>query len=358
MPLSLRVALALAVVGLAAFIVYTATGQVGRAAASLGSMFGGFFNAVTATHSPAPTQAVNAGVPNLSAPQQADTNEPTVTLTGSVPPEVTGKEEFTISLYQTLKGRPPARILEGFPVPSTPMFTIQNVKLQKGSNAFTVTLVGPGGESAPSKPVVYVLDQTPPKVTITSPAKDKTVNAATVTIAGKTQARSALLAHNADNMVNVAGTAADDGSFSLKVPIALGPNGITLKVTDPAGNSTSQVLSVRRGNGRLAVTLKASAYQINVTTSHSGFTLTATVTDPDGHPLENASVTFTLSVPGVQPIVGTALTDGTGTATFRTRIPKTQLPGGTRRYTAPATALVTTDEFGTTQTQVPITYYR
>jgi hypothetical protein len=121
---------------------------------------------------------------------------------------------------------------------------------------------------------------------------------------------------------------------------------------------TSQVIAVRRGNGKLAVSLKPSDYQINVRVSHSGFTLTATVTDPDGHPLEGASVTFTLSVPGVQPIVGSATTDGTGMATFRTRIPKTQLPAGTRRYTAPATALVSSDDFGTAQTQVPITYYR
>jgi hypothetical protein len=358
MPLGFRLTLAVVLVTMAAFVAWAATGQVGRAAASVGSLFEGFIHAVTSSPSPAPTEALVTGVPSLTAPEQADTNQATVTLTGSVPFDVMGKPEFSINLYQTLKGQKPARILEGFPVPSTPLLTIQGVKLQKGSNTFTVTLVGPGGESAPSKPVVYVLDQAPPKVTITAPKADKTVNASAVTIVGKTQARSALLAHNADNMVNVTGTAADDGSFSLKVPLVMGPNGITLKVTDPAGNVTSQVLSVRRGNGKLAVTLKASAYQINVRVSHSGFTLTATVTDPDGHPLEDASVTFTLSVPGVQPIIGTATTDGTGTATFKTRIPRTQLPAGSRRYTAPATALVTTEDFGTAQTQVPITYYR
>jgi len=357
-PIAFRASLALAVVALAVFVAWAATGQVGRAAASVGSLFDGFLHAVTTSPSPPPTEAVLAGAPSLSAPAQADTNEATVTLSGSVPQDVVGKPDFTINLYQALKSQKPARILEGFPVPTTPLFTIRGVKLQKGSNSFTVTLVGPGGESLPSKPVVYVLDQTPPKVTITAPKPDATVNASAATITGKTQARSALLAHNADNMVNVAGTAADDGSFTLKVPLVMGPNGITLTVTDPAGNVTSQVIAIRRGSGKLAVSLKPSDYQINVRVSHSGFTLTATVTDPDGHPLEGASVTFTLSVPGVQPIVGTATTDGTGTATFRTRIPKTQLPAGTRRYTAPATALVSSDDFGTAQTQVPITYYR
>src|SRR5439155_24259185 len=171
-----------------------------------------------------------------------------------------------------------------------------------------------------------------------------------------TQARSALLAHNADNLRNVAGSTAVDPSFTIKVPIAPGPNGITLKATDPAGNSTSVVVSVRRGNGKLTVSLTPSAYRVKVTTAHSGFTLTAVVTDPDGHPLENVSVTFTLSGPGGQPITGTADTDGTGSATFRTAIPKTQLPH--TPYTAPATALATSDAFGSAQTQVPITYYR
>jgi len=356
MPLGARLVFALAVAGLAVVVAYVATGQVGRAAASVGSVVGGFFGAVTTTHSPSPVPVVVSDAPTLTPPVQPETNEATVEVSGTIPAAIVGKTDFSINLYLTVKGQPPARVLQGVPVPLTPTFTISNVKLLKGTNNFTATLKGPGGESGPSKPIAYVLDQTPPAITVTSPAKDATVNGPVATITGKTQARSALLAHNADNLVNVAGSAAVDGSFTIKVPIAPGPNGITLKATDPAGNSTSVVVSVRRGNGKLTVSLTPSAYRVKVTTAHSGFTLTAVVTDPDGHPRENVSVTFTLSVPGVQPITGTADTDGTGSATFRTAIPKTQLPHNP--YTAPATALATSDAFGSAQTQVPITYYR
>ena len=158
---------------------YAGTGQVGRVAAGVGSLFGGFFSSVTATHSPTPTVSTVSIAPSLTPPSQPDTNQAKVVLTGSVPLAVVGKSEFTINLYQALKGQAPARVLEGFPVPTTPVFTISDVTLQKGSNAFTITLVGPGGESVPSKPVVYVLDQTPPKIAITSPAKDTTINAPT-----------------------------------------------------------------------------------------------------------------------------------------------------------------------------------
>ena len=269
MPLGARLVFALAVAGLAVLVAYVATGQVGRAAASVGSVVGGFFGAVTTTHSPSPVPVVVSDAPTLTPPVQPETNEATVEVSGTIPAAIVGKTDFSINLYLTVKWQPPARVLQGVPVPLTPTFTISNVKLLKGTNNFTATLKGPGGESGPSKPIAYVLDQTPPAITVTSPAKDATVNGPVATITGKTQARSALLAHNADNLVNVAGSAAVDGSFTIKVPIAPGPNGITLKATDPAGNSTSVVVSVRRGNGKLTVSLTPSAYRVRPLRLHS-----------------------------------------------------------------------------------------
>jgi hypothetical protein len=66
------------------------------------------------------------------------------------------------------------------------------------------------------------------------------------------------------------------------------------------------------------------------------------VTDPDGRPLEGASVLFTITVPGIPAIVPSEVsTDGAGVASFRTTIPAAATPG-----TGPITALITTSEFG------------
>jgi hypothetical protein len=72
--------------------------------------------------------------------------------------------------------------------------TVIPVELTKGINDFTVTIVGPGGESDPSLVVRYVLDQAPAKITIYSPEEGAVVNGTVVEISGKTQARSSLIA--------------------------------------------------------------------------------------------------------------------------------------------------------------------
>ena len=49
----------------------------------------------------------------------------------------------------------------------------------------------------------------------------------------------------------------------LSLPIATGTNQITIDGTDPAGNVSETALTVRRGTGKLTVSLSASAYQIS-----------------------------------------------------------------------------------------------
>ena len=119
------------------------------------------------------------------------------------------------------------------------------VELTKGINDFTVTIVGPAGESEPSLVVRYVLDATPPKITITSPKDNAVVNGKAVTIKGKTQARTTLLARNDANGSSIAGTAEADGTFTLSLALSPGVNTIAITGTDPAGNVTETSLSVR-----------------------------------------------------------------------------------------------------------------
>ena len=104
----------------------------------------------------------------------------------------------------------------------------------------------------------YVLDAAPPKITITSPKDNAIVNGKAVTIKGKTQARTTLLARNDGERVIDRGHRRADGTFTLSLALSPGVNKIAITGTDPAGNVTETTLTVRRGSGKLTVALTAS----------------------------------------------------------------------------------------------------
>ena len=127
-------------------------------------------------------------------------------------------------------------------------------------------------------------------------------------------------------------------------PSHSGANSITITATDPAGNAESTVLRVRRGSGKLTVSLTGNVYQFKASKLPTTATFTVLVTGPDGRPLAGATALFTVSVTGLETIVSPEILTGTdGTATFPTTIPKGAMPG------APglATVRVTTVEDGT-----------
>ncbi len=330
-------------------ILSAGTGQLGRFVAGFGTAFGGIVDNVAATPTPTPTEAPPIPAPVLNPPVEGYTNQQTIDLTGTIPPQVAGLTDYRIRVYLTLPDQSPAPIQE-VAVGSTPQFTVPGVPLVKGANEFTATIVGPEGESQTSATARYVYDISKPKVTITSPEDGATVNAKTVELVGKTQGRSKLIARNEANNSSITGSAATDGSFTLTLPIESGPNGITITATDPAGNVGTLVISVLRGSGELTATLSLSGYRFQVAKLPRQITFTAVVTDPDGHPLEGAGVTYSISIPGIPVINKDAVTDGTGTAVFETTV-----PNGAQTGTGIATVLVTTTDFGTTSARAVFT---
>lgn len=291
-------------------------------------------------------------MPTLTVPVEGYTNVATVDLTGTVPAEVVGQSGFKIRIYVALKDGQPKPVAD-LAVGSTSTFTVQSVPLSKGINDFSATVVNADGvEGARSAVVRYVLDTSIPKIVLTSVTDGSTVNGETVDLVGRTQARSKLTARNEANSASVTGTAAGDGSFKLTIPIEKGPNGISMTVTDPAGNTGTLVIGLTRGSGALTATLHASGYRFKVTALPHGLTLTASVTDPDGQPIEGAAVTFSLTLPGVPPLTQDTTTDATGTATFQTTVPQGATVG-----TGPASVFVTTAKFGTTSARATIAIF-
>jgi hypothetical protein len=340
--------LAVLVVGLGAGILYIAVGGLGTVASGIAGALGGFVDDVTATPPPVASEIPVSTTPNLAQPAEPYTNQETIDLVVTVPASVAGDVDHRIRIYLALKDQAPTPIDE-VPVGALQQ-TIVPVTLTKGTNDFTVTIVGPGGESEASPVVRYVLDTTIPKVTITSPKSGAVINRASVDIQGRTQGRSTLIARNSENGKSVSGTAAADGTFTLAVPIAFGSNPITITATDPAGNLGEGKVTARRGTGKLTASLSSSVYRIKRSRLPEPIRLTAVVSDPDGRRLAGAGYTFTLSIPGIPTITGEGTTGSDGKASLETTLPK-----GAAAGQGIATILVTTGEFGRTQDRVVIT---
>jgi hypothetical protein len=337
---------AVAILGLA--VLYLGAGGLGKVVGGVGSALAGFVTGVTATPTPKASVVPVADAPTIQEPTEPYTKESTVDLVVTVPPGVVGDSTQRIRVYLALKGQTPAPIQEA-PLAATAQ-TIIPVELTKGINDFSVSIVGPGGESASSAVVRYVLDQAPAKITITSPLEGAVVNGDSVEIVGKTQARSTVIANNAANGSSIAGTAATDGTFSLSVALGTGINEITITGTDPAGNAKEMILTVRRGTGKLTATLSATAYRLSIPKLPQDLTLNATVSDPNGSALVGAAITFTLSIPGIPTVTSDQLTDKDGRASFTTSVPAGANPGQ-----GSATVLVSSDQFGSTQDFTVIT---
>ena len=338
----IRVALVAAVLALSAGVLFIGVNGFGIVAGGIGSTLGGFVSDVTSTPSPRPVVAVISDPPSLEQPGEPYTAESTADLVVTVPAGLAGSLDHRIKVYLALPEQPPTAIQES-PI-AAQQKTIIPVTLEKGINDFTVSIVGPAGESETSAVARYVFDATPPKITVTSPKNNAVVNGKAVTLKGKTQARTTLLARNDASGSSIAGTAAADGTFTLSLALSPGVNTIVITGTDPAGNVTETSLKVKRGSGKLTAKLTASVYQIKRSRLPEPVTLSAIVTDPDGKPLGGAEVTFTLSMPGIPTVTVDGKTTANGRALFTTTIPK-----GADIGQGSATVLVTSKELGSTE---------
>ncbi len=341
MALPVRLALLVAVMVLTAVVITTVTGFLPRVVSSIGTALGGITATVLATPTPSATLVDVPAAPTLVAPESPYTNKATAALSGTVPLAFAGRDGFVVRVSIALPEQEPVVVRE-LPVNETPSFVVSDVPLEPGRNDVSATIAGPGVESEPSAMVTFILDTTKPKVTIVSPANGATVNGRTATINGKTEAGATVVARNEATGTTATAKSGANRAFVIVVPISSGTNGISLTATDLAGNVGSSVLTVRRGSGALTVNVSASAYQISARRLPSTIVLRALVNDPSGRPLAGVSVTFTLSIPGVQGISGDDVTNSAGLATFRTIIPA----GATAGLTGPVTASVSTPEFG------------
>ena len=349
LALPFRLLFVAAVVGLGAGVLFAATGGIGRVADALGSTLTGFVDDITATPVPSEIPPELAEAPMIEKPDEPYTNQPMVDLVGTIPEDAAGVAANRIRLYVAIGDGEPGIVTE-IPVGRTVRFILPGVSLAEGPNAFSATIVSSAGESDPSPVVTYVYDSAIPRIVINKPKNGSIVNAASASVEGETQPRSEIRVWNSTTNLTVNGAADENGKFAVALPIVAGQNDIGVTVIDPAGNANHAVIAVSKGSGKLTAKLGASAYSIDIDKLPERIVLNVTVTDPDGRPLEGATVTFALAVPGVQAVTSKPTkTGGDGAATWRTTIPKGATVGQIS-----ATVIVKTTKYGDTTDRTAI----
>jgi hypothetical protein len=347
--LVVKVLLGFAVIAFSAAILLAGTGLLSRAVSGIGTSLAGFIGQTEPPASVAPSVVPLPDAPVFAMPKTTATAEDTIDLSGSVPASVAGRSGYTVIVSGGLRGEDPEDLVT-VPVGPTTVFGVEKVPLKAGVNVLTARIQGPAGDSPESPQILVVVDRKPPSVKITAPEDGQTVNGSAVKVTGKTQGSSNILVRNETTGQRTSGLAETDGTFELQVGLTAGKNQISLQSTDPAGNVTTKTFTVVGGEGKLKASLAASARKIKLSSLPSKMTFTAIVLDPDGKRLPGASVTFSVSVPGIPTLTKDTTTNADGKAVFSVTIPQ-----GATAGPALATALVTTDSNGDTSAQLSFT---
>jgi hypothetical protein len=235
----------------------------------------------------------------------AYTREPTLQLTGKVP-------SFAVQ-----DGRSVQFVLNGAVVATTlldPSGAFNaTLALKDGANSIGVVLIADRDVVAASSYSV-VLDRTPPTMTVSQPAEGSTVDAKNIVVTGTTEPGSTITVNG--RIVAIT----PEGGFADSFTASPGSVPITVVARDRAGNETTQKLTVTAQQVTQIVGLTVTV-TLDKATARVGQGVLATVyvvgtTGP------RAGVLVTLSV-GVASI-GTAVTDGSGTARIPFVAPSTE----------------------------------
>ena len=350
-PLVLRTVLAVSVAVLAAGAFVVASGGIGPVLAALGGGFTNAFGKLTATPVPSQTFVPPADSPRIASPEQQYTNIETVELSVSVPVEVLGDPTARVRFYLALEGLEPAPVFD-VPVGTTSRMIVP-FDLTEGRNNISATLFRAEEESEHSPIVTYILDLTPPKITVSSPKNKAAIDAPQVRIKGTTQGNTTLVARNEANGTSITTAAGRDGSFDFILQLGTGANVIEITGTDPAGNVGTKTLTVLQGSDDMGVRLSASTYRISIKNPPSSIQLVVVVTDPTGKPLEGATAFFTVQIPGLAPISNQLTTGPEGRAVFTTPLVGELATGG-----GVGTVLVTSELYGQSTDRVSLTFVK
>ena len=276
-----------------------------RAAAAIGS---GFEQVLTSVQSAIPLLqgrgsidlppggSSSVGAAPIADSLPAYTRETQLQLTGKVP-------SFAVQAGRSLQIVLNGAVISTSPLDPSGAFNA-TLALRDGSNTVGVALVADRDVVASSSYTV-VLDRTPPTLTIAQPAAGSTVDAKNIIVSGTTEAGSTI---TVDGRMVVT---SPDGGFTDSFSAPQGSVQITIVARDRAGNETTQKVTVVAQQATQTGTTATVTVTLDKATARVGQGVLATIyvvgaTGP------RPGIPVTLSVGLTQ--IGTAVTDGTGTA--------------------------------------------
>lgn len=213
-----------------------------------------------------------------------------------------------------------------------------SVPLAEGANTLRAVATDSAGNSAAATRGV-TRDSTPPAVSITQPAAGFTTSAAAVTVTGTYSDQSATAV-----VVNGVPATLQGGAFSASVPVAEGPNTLTVVATDAAGNQAQATREGVRDAAAPALVIAEPAE--GLLTNATSITVSGTLSDTtaasvlvNGVQAELTGDSFTATVPltaeGANTILAVA-TDAAGNQTTATRLVTRDTVAPTLTLNAPA----------------------
>jgi hypothetical protein len=180
--------------------------------------------------------------------------------------------------------------------PGAPATFSAQVPLIEGNNLITAVATDAAGEIG-TQTISVVLDTTPPRLIIDTPADGSRVAEPTVTVSGLVNDLTLGLIEGPGPVVEVAGVAAEvlDGRFLASgIPLAPGPNTLTVTATDTAGNTAvaAVVVDFEEIVGRPRLVEISGDGQSGPVASLLPEPLVVALEDAEGNPVPGGTVIF------------------------------------------------------------------
>jgi hypothetical protein len=174
---------------------------------------------------------------------------PAITLTSPAANQVFGAQDNpVITLTGTVNQQPVTVTVNDTPATVTGGTFSAQVTLSEGNNFLQVSATNSDGTTG-TESRFFLLDTSPPRAVILSPADGTVISSDTVTVTGSVmdQVIGTINSGNVTVTVNGVPATVDHGGFqALGVPVAAGTGTITVIATDSGNNKGSAVISVTR----------------------------------------------------------------------------------------------------------------
>src|SRR3954447_15010737 len=256
-----------------------------------------------------PETVARAPVPpplTILPPVTAVTRQDKIELTAVAPQNLRHDQAYEARIF--VSGEPVGRM----DLPDDDQFALSPVPLAEGANTIQTTLVGEGGESARSTPLVMTRDDVPPTIKIVEPTT--AVYTDDVTLVGKTEP-GADIEITDDAGRSIDSSIGQDGRFSADVALGMGRNGLILHSSDAAGNTTTIHAAIERASSSASIELSVTPNTVYVPDLPKNVGLSVMIRDELGRPVDDQQVIFGVSPPDRATTTYTATTMN-GRATF------------------------------------------